>query len=186
MVARCQQRQCKNERLTDNSMHEHPFKLQLHKRTYISFSLYSFTRSLSSSMILITGADQYVGHCVASHLASHRYLRSRLRLACRDKDLCLGFSNKNIDVRQIDYYHPHELSKAFRGIDHVILAVGNEHDRVAIAENICKVADRSGVKSIVCVSQVGATATEYPHLRHFASIEDNVVNTTNCDWVILR
>lgn len=91
-----------------------------------------------------------------------------------------------MDVQQIDYYHPHDLSKAMRGIDHVILAVGNEDDRVAIAENICKVADRSGVKSILCVSQVGATATEYPHLQHFASIEDHVVNTTHCDWVILR
>lgn len=137
-------------------------------------------------MILITSADQYVGHCIASHLASHRCLRPRLRLTCRDRNLCLGFSNKNIDVQQVDYYHPHELAKAFRGIDHVIMAVGNEHDRVAIAENICKVANRSGVKSIVCVSQVGATATEYPHLRHFASIEDFVVNTGNCDWVILR
>lgn len=137
-------------------------------------------------MILITSADQYIGHCIASHLASHRCLRQRLRLACRDKNLCLGFSKKNMDVQQIDYYHPNDLSKAMRGIDHVILAVGNEDDRVAIAENICKVADRSGVKSILCVSQVGATATEYPHLQHFASIEDHVVNTTHCDWVILR
>ncbi|KAI9487916.1 hypothetical protein BDB00DRAFT_947798 [Zychaea mexicana] len=136
-------------------------------------------------MILITSADHYIGHCVTSHLARYDYLRKQLRVLCQDKAPCLNFVNKGIDVRQIDYMHPNDLALAFQGVDHMILAIGNEADRVACCERLCQAASRSGVKSIVCISHVGAVSSDHETLGHYASIEDEVI-TSECQWTILR
>ncbi|KAI9319329.1 hypothetical protein BX666DRAFT_1925132 [Dichotomocladium elegans] len=136
-------------------------------------------------MLLITSADHFIGHSIASHLARHEALRPSLRLICENKTPCLNFAAKGMDVRQVDYTHPNDLSLAFRGVDHMILAIGNEEHRVSICEKLCRVASRSGVKSIICISHVGAVSTEHTFLQQYAAIEDQVINA-NCEWTILR
>ncbi|KAL0080093.1 hypothetical protein J3Q64DRAFT_1752650 [Phycomyces blakesleeanus] len=136
-------------------------------------------------MLLITGADQYVGFSIVSHLARYEHLRPLTRVLCQNKAPCLNFANKGIDVRQVDYSHPNHLSLAMRGVDHIILAVGNEKDRVANAKHLCQIAAQSGVKSIICISHVGAVSGVHESLQHYALIEEEVINS-ELQWTIIR
>jgi uncharacterized protein YbjT (DUF2867 family) len=136
-------------------------------------------------MLLITGADQYMGYAITSHLAQFELLRPQLRVLCQNKKRCLGFANAGIDVRQVHYNHPSDISIALRGVDHLILAVGNEAHRVENAKRICTMAATSGVKSIICMSHVGAVSKAHSSLQDFYQIEQEVIQTA-CQYTILR
>ncbi|KAI8391795.1 uncharacterized protein BYT42DRAFT_543288 [Radiomyces spectabilis] len=136
-------------------------------------------------MLLITGADQALGHSIISHLSRYENARSQIRALCQNQQPCINFANKGVDVRQVEYHHPHQLSLAMRGVDHMILTLGNEFDRLEHAKYVCQTAIQSGVKSIIFVSHVGAVSHAHPSLQHYAEIEDQVVNS-DCDWIILR
>lgn len=136
-------------------------------------------------MLLITGADQYIGYAIASHMAQFEHLRSQIRVLCQSKTRCRGFSTAGIDVRQVDYNHPNDLSLALRGVDHIVLAIGSEGDRVENAKHICTVAAHSGVSSIICVSSIGAVSRIHPALQDYGIIEEQVMHST-CQYTILR
>ncbi|KAI7863877.1 hypothetical protein BDF14DRAFT_1733201 [Spinellus fusiger] len=136
-------------------------------------------------MLLITSADQYMGFSITSYLARYEHLRPMMRVLCQNKTSCLNFAKKGIDVHQVDYTHPNHLSLALRGVDHIILAVGNEKERVTYAKHLCQMAAQSGVKSIVCISHVGAVSGDHETLQHYALIEEQVINT-DLQWTILR
>ncbi|CAO3652742.1 unnamed protein product [Mucor hiemalis] len=136
-------------------------------------------------MLLITGADQYIGYAIASHMAQFEHLRSQIRVLCQSKTRCHGFSTAGIDVRQVDYNHPNDLSLALRGVDHIVLAIGSEGDRVENAKHICTVAAHSGVSSIICVSSIGAVSRIHPALQDYGIIEEQVMHST-CQYTILR
>lgn len=136
-------------------------------------------------MLLITGSDHYVGYSIVSYLASFSSLRPHLRVTCANKNRCFGFANSGIDVREIDYNHPNDLSQALRGIDQLILAIGNENERVENARHICQMAAQSGVTSIICISHVGAISNSHNSLQEFNEIEQQVINS-NCQYTILR
>lgn len=136
-------------------------------------------------MLLITGADQYMGYAITSHLAQFELLRPQLRVLCQNKQRCYGFANVGIDVRQVQYNHPNDVSLALRGVDHLVLAIGNESHRVENSKRICAMAASSGVKSIVCISHVGAISEEHSSLQDFSQIEQEVMQTA-CQYTILR
>ncbi|OBZ85033.1 NAD(P)H azoreductase [Choanephora cucurbitarum] len=136
-------------------------------------------------MLLVTGADHYIGYAIASHLAQYKELRPNLRVLCQSKSRCHGFANANIDVRTIDYQHPNQLSVAFRGVEYLILAIGNEDNRVSNAKSICNVAAHSGVKNIICISHVGAVSKAHASLQDYDQIEQYVMES-GCSYTILR
>ncbi|EPB92363.1 hypothetical protein HMPREF1544_00661 [Mucor circinelloides 1006PhL] len=136
-------------------------------------------------MLLITNVDQYMGFAITSHLAQYKELRPQLRVLCQSKSRCHGFSNAGIDVREVDYSHPNQLSLALRGVDHIVLAIGNENKRVEHAKHICTVAAQSGITSIICISHVGAASQLHPSLQDFHQIEQQVMQST-CQYTILR
>ncbi|ORZ22122.1 hypothetical protein BCR42DRAFT_367797 [Absidia repens] len=138
-------------------------------------------------MLLITEADQYMGYAIASHLGRIPHLRSSMRLLCKNKKVCLNFQNKGMDVCVVDYTHPHHISVALRGVDHIIIAVGYDADRVAMAKNLIQMANQSGIQSITLISHVGAVSSlqQHPTLQHYGDIEQMVVDS-DCPWTILR
>lgn len=136
-------------------------------------------------MLLITGADQFMGYAITSHMAQFEHLRPFLRVLCQNKNRCHGFIKAGIDVREVDYNHPNQLSLALRGVDHIVLAIGNEPNRVENAKHICTVAAHSGVTNIVCVSHIGAVSRVHPSLQEFNTIEEQVIDS-NCQYTILR
>ncbi|CAO3589317.1 unnamed protein product [Absidia cylindrospora] len=137
-------------------------------------------------MLLISSADQYIGYCITSHLAQDPTVKSQLRILCQDDRLCMNFKNQGIDVRKTDYEHPHYLSLAMRNVDHMVLVIGNQVERVTYARNLCRVALRSGVKSIVLISNVGSLCPSLNSpLNDYALVEDEICNM-DCAWTILR
>lgn len=136
-------------------------------------------------MLLITGADQYVGYAITSYMAQYKELRSKLRVLCQNKARCYGFINAGIDVRQVDYDHPNQISLGLRGIDHIILVVGSEPNRVENAKRICRVAAHSGVSNIVCISHIGAVSRTHSSLQDYHIIEEQVIHS-HCQYTILR
>lgn len=136
-------------------------------------------------MLLITGADQWMGHVVTSHLAKFEHLRPQLRVLCETKTRCYGFAKVGIDVHQIDYNHPNHISMALRGVDHLVLAIGNEANRTDYAKHICSAASYSGVKSIICISHVGAVSSSHASLQEYHEIEQEVIRSS-CQYTILR
>lgn len=152
-----------------------------------SFSLLfnNLTLEEKRRMLLITSADQLMGYSITSHLAQFDHLRSHLRVLCETKSRCHGFRRAGIDVHQVDYNHPNQLSVALRGVDHVVLVIGNEANRVKHAKNICEAASRSGVKSIICVSHVGAVSRNHSSLQDYFQIEQEVIQLP-CQYTILR
>lgn len=136
-------------------------------------------------MLLITSADQLMGYSITSHLAQFDHLRSHLRVLCETKSRCHGFRRAGIDVHQVDYNHANHLSVALRGVDHVVLVIGNETDRVKHAKNICEAASRSGVKGVICVSHIGAVSRNHSSLQDYFQIEQEVIQLP-CQYTILR
>ncbi|KAI8092728.1 uncharacterized protein BX664DRAFT_327983 [Halteromyces radiatus] len=137
-------------------------------------------------MLLISNADQYIGHCITSHLAYDPNIRSQLRVLCQNLIPCKQFMNQDIDVHQVDYHHPHQLSVAMRNVDHLVLVIGDNKDRVIHAKRLCQVALRSGIKSIILVSHVGALCSNLTSsLSDFALVENEIYNA-DCAWTILR
>ncbi|KAI7892351.1 uncharacterized protein EV154DRAFT_504883, partial [Mucor mucedo] len=126
-----------------------------------------------------------MGYAITSHMAQYKELRPKLRVLCQNKARCYGFINAGIDVRQVDYHHPNQISLGLRGIDHIILAIGSEPDRVENAKRICRVAAHSGVSNIVCVSHIGAVSRMHPSLQDYHIIEEQVMHS-HCQYTILR
>ncbi|KAI8991781.1 hypothetical protein BDF20DRAFT_846341 [Mycotypha africana] len=136
-------------------------------------------------MLLITAADQYIGFAITSYLAQYERLRPHLRVLCEYKTRCLGFSKIGIDVRQVNYSHPNQLSMALRGVDTIILCNSNEEDRLQNAQHICNAAAHSGTMNIVYISHVGASSSDHSALQEYNKIEQEVIQT-NCPYTILR
>ncbi|KAI8972290.1 hypothetical protein BDB01DRAFT_854690 [Pilobolus umbonatus] len=136
-------------------------------------------------MLLITGADQFVGYAVASHLAKYKSVRPYLRLLCEDKSLCSGFDNIGLDVRVVNHAHPNDLSLAMRSVEHLVLAIGYENNRVEYCKNICEMAVKANVKSIICLSHVGAGSARHDALQDYMQIEMEVMKI-NCQKIIFR
>ncbi|CAO3593911.1 unnamed protein product [Absidia cylindrospora] len=136
-------------------------------------------------MLLITETDQYMGYAIACHLGRFAALRSNIRLMCQTKKTCLNFEKKGMDVQVVDYTHPHHLSLALRGVDHIILAIGHDHNRVDMAKRLIQMAVQSGIQSIIVISHVGAVSPYHDSLKQYAEIEQLVIDT-ECQWTILR
>lgn len=142
-------------------------------------------------MILITCADDYLGYCIASHLSQFTALRSEMRILCQKKSTkqpwLFNFAKKGIDVVSMDYSHLNDLSKAMRNIDQIILVMSNRPNRTEYCQQICNVASKSGVKSIIFLSHQGAQSEQHEALYDYGLVENHLVSMQqDMNWVILR
>lgn len=148
--------------------------------TSISFCLLHIRQ-----MILITSVDQWMGHSIASHLMHHPPVREKLRLTYQDKSNCHSFERHGAQMVQLDHSNEENLALALRGVQHVILAIGFEVNRVELCKKIIQRAGKSGVKSIIVVSQTGAMSSTHEALKQFSEVEEELFST-DMDTVILR
>jgi uncharacterized protein YbjT (DUF2867 family) len=86
---------------------------------------------------------------------------------------------------QLDHSNEENLALALRGVQHVILAIGFEVNRVELCKKIIQRAGKSGVKSIIVVSQTGAMSSTHEALKQFSEVEEELFST-DMDTVILR
>ncbi|KAI8885847.1 NAD(P)-binding protein [Backusella circina FSU 941] len=138
-------------------------------------------------MILITEADQFIGFSFATHLAQYKQLRPYLRLLCQNKLRCHGFAQAGIQVCTVQDYNDKEaLQDALYGVHHLVLATGNDKDRVTNTENLVKIAAALKVKNTICISHVGAVSTKHESLQDYTEIETVVMDYVHHHWTILR
>ncbi|KAI9480410.1 MAG: hypothetical protein EXX96DRAFT_562487 [Benjaminiella poitrasii] len=149
-------------------------------------------------MILITFADEYLGYCLASHLAHSPAFRPQLRLTYRhsssdnnntNKPWLRSFKTQAIDISGIDYLNNDHLSKSMRNVDQLILTLPHHAtNRLEHCKQVCDVAVRSGVRSILFLSHVGAGSRHHPTLHDYGLMEEYIVTTLPDDvhWTIVR
>ncbi|KAI8374881.1 hypothetical protein BD560DRAFT_488950 [Blakeslea trispora] len=149
-------------------------------------------------MLLITSADEYLGHCLTSHISRFQSLRKQIRILVHRADKAnlptsiLNFSKKDIDVLAVDYTHPNDLSIAFRNIEQMVLIVSGHRDRVQHCQHLCQTAIRSGVRSIVLLSHIGAHSEQHTALHDYGRIEEYLVQQQQTakqpsfQWTIIR
>jgi hypothetical protein len=136
-------------------------------------------------MLLITSADEYLGYCITAHLSKQESLRKSIRVLCTRKEQCLGFDRKGIDVREVVANHPHQVSHAMRNIDLMILTLPFNKNRVEECLYLCDAAVRSGVKSILFLSTIGASCTDYSTFSDYQQVESKILEL-NIPWSVLR
>jgi uncharacterized protein YbjT (DUF2867 family) len=138
-------------------------------------------------MILITEADQFIGFSLATHLAQYKQLRPHLRLLCQNRLRCHGFAKSGIQVCTIqDYSDKEGLQAAMSGVNHLVLATGNDKNRVANTETLVKLATSYKVKNTICISHVGAVSMQHDSLNDYSEIETIVMDYSHHYWTILR
>ncbi|GAA5804594.1 hypothetical protein HPULCUR_010096 [Helicostylum pulchrum] len=128
-------------------------------------------------MLLIPFVDDYLGYCITSHLCQIKSLRAEIRVLYSAKSPWIqNFESKGIEAQAIvDYTHPHQLSQAMRNVDQLILTLGSHSERVLQCQQICKVALKSGVKSIVFLSHQGARSESHSLLYDYGLIENYLI-----------
>jgi hypothetical protein len=161
-------------------------------------------------MLLITSVDEYLGFCIASHLSQFKSIRQGIRVLYQQSSSTgnkptshslpwiQNFQLKGIDIQTIkDYTNPNEISQAMRNVDQMILTLGSHPNRVQHFQHMCKVALKSGVKSIIFLSHIGAQSESHFSLYDYGLIENYLVqqqeeqqeqqNPENMmTWTILR
>ncbi|KAG2234407.1 hypothetical protein INT48_003634 [Thamnidium elegans] len=143
-------------------------------------------------MLLIPFADDYLGYCITSHLSQIKSLRPEMRVLYSTKSPWIhNFESKGIEARAIgDYTHPHQLSQAMRNVDQLILTLGSHSERVLECQQICKVALKSGVKSIVFLSHQGGQSESHSLLYDYGLVENYLIQQQEEDekmnWTIVR
>lgn len=141
-------------------------------------------------MLLITSIDEYLGYCIASHLSQYKPLRQELRVLYNvNQPWIQNFESKGINTHLIkDYTNPNALSQAMRNVDQVILTLGSHPDRVEHCQHICKMALKSGVKSIIFLSHIGAQSELHTSLHDYGLVENHLIQEIeeNMAWTILR
>ncbi|KAH8549507.1 hypothetical protein BGW37DRAFT_501448 [Umbelopsis sp. PMI_123] len=136
-------------------------------------------------MILITSADQWLGYSIASHLMHHPSLQNKLRLAYQDKSNCHSFERNGAETMNIDYSNEDSLAQSVHGVQHVVLVIGFEANRVDICKKMIQRAHKSRVKSMIVVSHMGAMSATHDSLKQFSEIEEELFST-DIDAVVLR
>lgn len=139
-------------------------------------------------MLLITGVDDYLGYCIASHLSQSKSLRKDMRvLYTKSSSWIKNFQSKGIDTQAIaDYTHPDQLSKAMRNITQVILTLGSHPNRVQHCQSIIQVAIRSSIKSIIFLSHIGAQSEQHEFLYDYGLIENQLIEQEQITWTLFR
>lgn len=139
-------------------------------------------------MLLITCVDDYLGYCLASHLSQIKSLRKDIRvLYTQPSSWIKNFQTKGIDTVKItDYTHPDQLSKAMRNVDQMVLTLGSHTDRVKHCQKMLEVAGRSGIKSILFLSHIGAQSEEHESLYDYGLVENMLIEEEQMTSVIFR
>jgi NAD(P)H dehydrogenase (quinone) len=135
-------------------------------------------------MILVTASTGKLGHHVIKHLL-HRVPASEIVAGVRDRQKAKEFSDKGIELRELDYSKPAVIASAMLGVDKVLLISGNEGERVAGHKAVIDAAKKAGVKLLVYTSALNAdTGKTLIHADHKAT--EALIRESGIPYVFLR
>ena len=135
-------------------------------------------------MILVTASTGKLGHHVIKHLL-HRVPASEIVAGVRNRQKAKEFSDKGIELRELDYSKPALIASAMLGVDKVLLISGNEGERVAGHKAVIDAAKQAGVKLLVYTSALNAdTGKTLIHADHKAT--EALIRESGIPYVFLR
>ncbi len=135
-------------------------------------------------MILVTASTGKLGHHVIKHLL-HRVPASQIVAGVRNRQKAKEFSDKGIELRELDYSKPSTIAEALNGVDKVLLISGNEGERVAGHKAVIEAAKKANVKLLVYTSVLNADAGKtLIHADHQAT--EALIRASGLPCVFLR
>ena len=135
-------------------------------------------------MILVTASTGKLGHHVIKHLL-HRVPASAIVAGVRNRQKAKEFSDKGIELRELDYSKPTSIEGALYGVDKVLLISGNEGERVAGHKAVIEAAKKAGVKLLVYTSALNVdSGTTMIHADHKAT--EALIRESGIPYVFLR
>jgi NAD(P)H dehydrogenase (quinone) len=116
------------------------------------FSATLSSQDVSMNKILVTGATGHLGRETLEFLLK-QVPASQLVALARDPAKLADLAERGVDVRAGDYFDPESLSRAFEGIDKVLLVSAVAFtDRITQHRNVIAAAKAAGVKQLVYTS----------------------------------
>jgi len=135
-------------------------------------------------MILVTASTGKLGHHVIKHLL-HRVPASEIVAGVRNRQKAKEFSDKGIELRELDYSKASTIADALNGVDKVLLISGNEGERVAGHKAVIDAAKKAGVKLLVYTSALNADSGKtLIHADHKAT--ETLIRESGIPYVFLR
>jgi len=144
--------------------------------------------------IAITGANGFVGRNVLALLLEDTPAADLRAIVRRPNNAAAELPSADLDIRIADVTDPGSLRGVFDGCDAVVHTVAIPTERhgsfaavnVGGTRNVVAEAERSGVRRIVHLSAIGASAASpYPFLRSKGEAED-AVRASRIPHVVLR
>src|SRR5262245_20272631 len=136
-----------------------------------------------STSILVTGATGLVGGAIAQQLAAARV---PARALVRNPERAGALRKAGVEVVIGDLEKPHTLGGALEGIEKVVLLSSPDPQQVELQGNMVDAAKRAGVRHIVKISAIGASAQSRFSLGRWHHQTEKEVEASGIPWTHLR
>jgi len=145
-----------------------------------------------SSVVFVTGANGGTGRHVANavlHLAPKHNLK--VKVGVRNKDKAKEFTDKGVEVVEIDFDNHEQAVAALKGTDRVWITAPNPaknqkaFDRTNIAKKGIDAAKAAGVRFVLFGSVAGAEYEAITFAKEFRDVEKHL-EKSGLAWTFLR
>ncbi|MBI5510271.1 MAG: SDR family oxidoreductase [Deltaproteobacteria bacterium] len=134
-------------------------------------------------LIVVTGATGTVGSKVIEELSRKDV---KIRALVRDEAKARRFGWTNVEIVKGDLANERGLETAFAGADKLFLASGSAQNQAELQGNAVVAAKRAGIKQIVKLSVLGASATSPVKLARWHFQSDEEIRRSGIAYTILQ
>ncbi len=134
----------------------------------------------------ITGSTGGFGSAAVDHLIAKGVEPSSIAALARSEEKAAGLKKKGVDVRIADYGDKASLTKAFEGVDRVLLVSGSEvGKRFEQHSNVIEAAKAAGVKLLAYTSITRAESSANP-LAPEHKLTESALKESGLNYTVLR
>ena len=140
------------------------------------------------SKYLVSGATGRLGSQVLGFLLQ-RVPANKIVALARDPKKLQPFVARGVEARQGDYFDPHSLEQAFRGVEKLLLVSASAFtDAITQHSNVINAAKRSGVRHIIysAIQQGKDITFEIPQVAEWDRKTEALLNSSGLRTTILR
>lgn len=134
-------------------------------------------------MILLSGATGKVGTAASLELGKANV---PFRVLVRDPDKFVLKNSANVEVMAGDLENEADVKAAMQGVDKAFLLMGNNPSQADIEKRFAVHAEKAGVKHLVKVSSMEASAKATARLPKLHYQSEQFIQSLNLSWTFLR
>lgn len=139
--------------------------------------------------ILVIGATGTVGSEVLKRLVStpsDNSIRAAVHSRNRADEISRQYTNKGIEIVDLDYMQPETITNALIDINRLFLQTLPVPDAINICSNIIREAKKNGVKYIVKLSAMGADSKPGSTILRLHGEEEKIIKESEISYTFLR